>query len=354
MSSPAAQRTLRAAIQNKTFDPVYLLHGDDDFLKEDAVRQLVEAAVDPATRDFNLEFRRGGELSGETLGSLLATPPMMAERRVLVIRDPGALKKDARVALERYLSAPASDAVVLLVAPAGGKVDKLLLDRTTVLEFAPLTGDRVPKWITYHVQTTLQASITPAAVTLLEAAVGNDLPQLAMELEKLASYSGGREIDEDAVAAVVGVRKEETVGAYLDAVAARDTKLACTMVPGMLQQSKSSAVSIIALSTQMLAIGYARALRDRGMPPNRIAPEMFNLLKQTGAFPGRPWGEAVSCWTKAVATDRWPAADIDAALAALLTADRAAKESRVSSDEQLITSLTLAMCGVPARRTRAA
>src|SRR2546426_3867390 len=35
-------------------DPVYYLHGDEDVLKDEAIRALVERAVDPAARDFNV------------------------------------------------------------------------------------------------------------------------------------------------------------------------------------------------------------------------------------------------------------------------------------------------------------
>src|SRR4051812_3801080 len=85
MSSPTpAERALHKALKERAFAPVYLLHGDEEFLKEDAVRRILEAAVDPATRDFNLEIRRAGDLDGETFGSLLGTPPMMADRRVVV------------------------------------------------------------------------------------------------------------------------------------------------------------------------------------------------------------------------------------------------------------------------------
>ena len=55
-------KALRAALQDKQFSPAYYLHGDDEFLKEEALRHLIEAAVDPATRDFNLDQREGGDL----------------------------------------------------------------------------------------------------------------------------------------------------------------------------------------------------------------------------------------------------------------------------------------------------
>lgn len=89
-------RVVQAAVQARQFAPVYYLHGDDDFLKEDAVRTLLDAAIDASTRDFNCEVRRAAELDAETLGSLLGTPPMLAERRAVVLRDVTALKKAAR------------------------------------------------------------------------------------------------------------------------------------------------------------------------------------------------------------------------------------------------------------------
>ena len=59
----------------------------------------------------------------------------------------------------------------------------------------------------HHVTTSLASTITLTAVDLLISAVGNDLSQLAAELDKLASYTNGAPIDEDAVSAVVGVRR---------------------------------------------------------------------------------------------------------------------------------------------------
>lgn len=347
----AGEKALHAALKSKVFDPVYVFSGDDDFLKDARVREVVAAAVDPTTRDFNLEVRRGGEIDAEALDSLLSTPPMLAERRVVVIRDVDKLKKDARKLLDAYLRRPAPDTVLLLVAPAGAKPDKPLADRGTAVEFAPLTADRVLRWIAHYTETTLARPITPEAATLLIEAVGTDLALLAVELEKLASYCSGA-IDEAAVSAVVGVRRGESVGALLDAVAARDAAAALALVAGVLQQPKTTAVSIVMnLTTQTLALAYGVAARDSGTAPRALFNEYMGLLKETGAFPGRPWGEAVNAWAKH--TDRWSAAQLEAALSALLAADVALKETRLSSEEQLLTSLVLTLCGTGASRRAA-
>src|SRR5690242_17053817 len=109
MSGAGGAKAVRAAIESRTFDPAYYFYGDDDFLKDETLRRLVDAAVERATRDFNLETRRAADLDAELLGSLLATPPMMAERRALVVRDVGGLKKEARVLLDRFLESPPPD-----------------------------------------------------------------------------------------------------------------------------------------------------------------------------------------------------------------------------------------------------
>jgi DNA polymerase III subunit delta len=339
----AGEKALHAALKKRVFEPVYFFFGEDDFLKDARVRELVDAAVDPVTRDFNLELRRGNELDAETLDSLLSTPPMLAERRVVVVRDVDKLKKDARALLTRYLERPATDTVLVLVAPSGAKADKPLADRSIAVEFVPLTGDRLPKWVSYHAETVLGRPITPEAASLLVEAVGADLAQLAVELEKLASFATGT-IDERAVSEVVGVRRGESLSDLLDAVAAKDASAALALIAGVLQQPKTSAVSIVMnLTTQMLALGYGVAARAAGAPPRALFNEYMGLLKESGAFPGRPWGEAVNAWTRN--TDRWTAPELDAALAALLDADAALKETRLSSEEQLLTSLVLALCG---------
>src|SRR3954471_5111694 len=185
MSPAADTKVLRAATKEKAFAPAYYFHGEDDYLKEEELKRLVDAAVDPATRDFNFENLRGGDLDAEALGSIVSTPPMMAERRVVVVRDVSALKKDARAMLDKYLKNPAPDVMLALIAPAGAKSDAKLAAVTVAIEFAPLTGNRIPKWISYYVEHDLKSSITDGAVTLLQEAAGTDLAQLRVELDKV-------------------------------------------------------------------------------------------------------------------------------------------------------------------------
>ncbi|MFN7457599.1 MAG: hypothetical protein ACK5U0_09385 [Gemmatimonas sp.] len=153
----------------------------------------------------------------------------------------------------------------------------------------------------------------------------------------------------EAVSAVVGVRRGETVTDLLDAVARHDAQAAVQLVPHVLSQPKMSAVQVvIMLGTQAFALSFGRARRDAGVPTPRLPQEYFAFLKDTGGYPGRPWGEAASAWTRA--TDGWSAEACARALALLLEADTALKDTRVSNEEQLLTSLVLALCATRSRR----
>lgn len=355
-SSP--QRVVLAAVQARAFAPAYYLFGEDDYLKDAAIHDLLQAALDPSSRDFNCDVRRATEMDAEAVNDVLGTPPMLAERRAVVIRDAGALKKAARAQLDKYLAKPAHDTLLILTTPAGGKTDPALAAASEALNFEPLSPERVRKWITHHADTVLHIGIATDAVQLLQQAVGNDLQMLAGELDKCASYMLGRNpnattIDTDGVSAVVGVRRGETVTDLLDAVARHDAATAVNLLSHVLGQPKVTAVHVIMmLTTQAFALSYGRARREAGVPTNRLSAEFFTFLKETGGYPGRPWGEAASAWTKEV--DGWNTQSCERALELLLHADIALKDTTVSDAEQTMMSLTLALCALRPRGRKAA
>lgn len=345
-------RALKSAIEQRIFDRVYLFHGDDDYLKEEKIRALIDGATDPATRDFNLDMLRAGEFDAGSLGLALDSLPMMAERRVVIVRDVTTLKKDARAVLAKYLERPAADTLLVLVAAGGTKPDAALLDAATAIDFRPLSDGEVGKWVA-HLATTLGVSIEPRAAELLCAATGNDLALLAGEIDKLRTYTNGAPIGEAAIEAIVGVRHGETLGDLLDLVAQRKSVAAVALLERVLAQPKTTGVSIVmSLTTQTLAMGCLLAARERGLVQHQFERELYALLKENpSSVVGRPWGEAVKSWVHALRN--WDAAAIDRAIALLMAADLALKDTRISSEEQLLTSLLLAMTAGASRRAAA-
>jgi DNA polymerase-3 subunit delta len=68
--------------------PVYLLCGEEYFLIEDTLTQMLNILVPKDTRDFNLEIYNGLEISVEEIITSAETYPVMSERRVIVVKEP--------------------------------------------------------------------------------------------------------------------------------------------------------------------------------------------------------------------------------------------------------------------------
>src|SRR2546427_488062 len=246
-------------------DPVYYLHGEEDVLKDEAVRVLLERAVDPAARDFNVDQRTAADLDPEAFNALVNTPPILAATRAVVLRGMEQLRKTAKVRQEllHYLDSPNPSTVLVLVHGTPEPPDAELLRRATAVEVAALPPERVVRWMTHRAKQ-LGFTLAPEAEELLLASVGNDLSSLARELEKLAPLCAGRPATRDEVAALVGVRRGETLQDFVDAALERRAADAARLVEPVLEQAGMSGVRMLsALGTALVGTALARAELDR-------------------------------------------------------------------------------------------
>ncbi len=321
-------------------DPVYLLHGDEDALKDEAVRALLDAAVDPPARDFNVDTRFAADLDAEALHALVNTPPMLATRRAVVLRGVdwlGKRKSKVRDELVRYLSAPNPTTVLVLVG--GAEPDPELGRGATVVTLDPLAPERMPRWISHHAAQ-LRLALAPDAVELLIAAVGNDLSALARELEKLAALAGDRPATAADVTALVGVRRGETVHDLVDAALERQAARAAQLVEPVLEQAGMSGVKILTLiGTHLVGTALARAERDRATAGARLEDTVFRQMLAARPYGLRGYKEEAARWVRW--SEQWTAAELRAALRAALAADRALKGTTVTDDRGILTQLLL-------------
>jgi len=321
-------------------DPVYLLHGDEDVLKDEAVRALLDAAVDPGARDFNYDARFAADLDPEVFHALVNTPPMLAERRAVVLRGVeqlGKRKSKLRDELVRYLGAPNPTTLLVLVTGAGEDPDPELARRATSVALAALEPERVPRWIA-HYAAKLRLTLEPEAVDLLIAAVGNDLSALARELEKIATLAGDRPATAADVTALVGVRRSETVHDLVEAALERRAARAAQLIEPVLEQAGMSGVRIVTLlGTHLVGTALAHAERARGS--GRLEDTVFRHLLAARPHGLRGYKDEAARWARW--SGLWTAADLSAALRATVGADRALKGTTITDERGIVTQLVL-------------
>jgi DNA polymerase-3 subunit delta len=339
---PLTHDALTRALKNGELQPVYYLHGSEDVLKEEAVTNLIDRALDPSLRDFNFDQRSIGQLDPEGLHSLLETLPMMAERRVVVLKDMEQLKRKAkvRVVLEKYLERPSPDTVLVMLQNAGEeKPEPALLRGSTSVEFTPLPAERVLKWIA-HQGKQMNLSLTPEATQHLVDAVGQDLGIIRTELAKMSGLAGDAPLDLDDVVGLVGVRRGETLPALRDFVMAGEGAKAVTMLGGLLEQSGMTGVKIVTtLGSSLVGVGLARSLHDKGIRDRALAPKVMSTLFSVRPYGIGDWRQEADRWAQWA--PRWPMRRIHSALKAVLAADRMLKNTRVSEDRGVLLDLVL-------------
>ena len=74
-------------IQGGKVYPIYLLCGEESFLIEDTLKRMLERLLEPSTRDFNLTLLDGLGTSVRDMLSAVEVYPVIADWRVVVVRE---------------------------------------------------------------------------------------------------------------------------------------------------------------------------------------------------------------------------------------------------------------------------
>ena len=336
------------ALRKGAIRPVYYLHGDEELLKEEAVGELLRVAVDAATRDFNLDRRRAADLSADDFHALVQTPPMMATRRAVVVTEVESLQQKKpkaqtlRAAVLAYAAHPSAETVLVLVQSGDADADPALARVAETVEFGPLPPHRLERWLDREAGK-IGLVLDEGAVQHLHATVGDDLSALAAELRKLGAAVTGRAATADDVADLVGVRHGETLHDFVDAATGRRAVEAAAMIPRLLETPGVTAVRLLgALGTTLTGIGLARALLDDAVRPGAVPGRIVQALRVARPWGLRDWDEEAATWTRDAAA--WTLAEVDAALAELLRADRRVKNTRVAGGGDILREAVLAAC----------
>ena len=329
------QRTLR----NRVPGGAFFFHGEEEYVRDEAVAKVVAAYLDEATRDFNFDQLRGSDVAAEELASVVATPPMMAEHRVVVVRDAQGLSVKAREVVEAAARTPEPGLILVLSAaiPSGSKAkfyDELKKHATSV-EFSPLDPNDAPGWVMETAREEHGIEVDPEAARAVVGAVGVDLGVLSSELKKLAAYVQDRKrVTLDDVRAVGGSIPKQDRWAWFDMVAERRFGEAIAALPVLLESGENGVGLVIGITGQLLKIGLVCA----GGPA-----ALERELK-----PFQRW------MSKRVVPQarRWTLGEVDAALIELLRTDRLLKSASLN-DRQAMEELLLRMWAIRPERSAA-
>ena len=186
-------QTINEDIKNGTFKPVYLLYGEEAFLKQSYKKKLRAAITGDDTMNYN--YFEGKGLDVNELISLADTMPFFSERRLILIEDSGFFKTSSE-ALAEYLPTMPDTTCIVFVEEAVDKRNKLykkVKDLGHIAEMKRQDSAQLARWAA-TILAQNGRKITPSTMNLFLERVGDDMENIRMELEKLISYTMGSEV----------------------------------------------------------------------------------------------------------------------------------------------------------------
>lgn len=269
-------------LKKKEPAPVYFVWGEETFMLDEAVDAIIAHAAPDGTNDFNFDSFHGRNTTGEAIVSACEMLPMMAKRRLVVVRDAQELPASELDELTSYLEDPAPTTCLVVHARTAQK--KLDGRRTVVkklkkvgmsCEFASLYENEVGGILQKHAAKR-GLRLTPAVTAYLVEAVGTDLASLDKALDKLDLYIGqtdesSRLVEEEVVKEVVADTKVRSVFDLTDAVGDRKFEDALRILDSMLLNGESPIGTVAMLARHFRIVAKLHDPSVRNLSRNQKA-----------------------------------------------------------------------------------
>ena len=301
--------TLQRDLAAGRIDPVYLVYGEETFLKEEAARRIREAVLgaDAEASSWNLSVVEGGACSLAEVLDSARDLPMFSTRRLVWVKDAERLRESDPEALRAYLEAPAPSACILLTA-GGGKPDfrkavfKALQRGARLLEFEPLKGAAVGRWIRSRAKD-LGAQIDDEAALLLEMHAAPDLLRMDQEMRKALDFAApSQRLTAAVLSETLGSAGAGSIFEFTERAGAGQTEEAVLLLRGLLSEGEEPPRLLFLLARHLRTLVLGHSLMQSGQQGRDLAqalgipPYPFlidKIQKQIRAFPPHAGGPAL-------------------------------------------------------------
>lgn len=265
-------KTIDADIKAGTFAPVYLLYGEEAYLKKQYKEKLKKALL-PEGDTMNISVFQGKDIRPGEIIDLAETMPFFADRRVIIIESSGVFK-NACEELAEYMKSIAPTACFVFVeeeVDKRGKMFKNVKSAGRVVEFVRQKEQVLTTWILRRLKSEGK-NITQSVMQQFLDMTGTDMENIDKELEKLLCYC----IDKDVIEAedVKAVCVEQTTNKIFDminAIAEKEQKKALDLYYDLLALKEPPMRILFLIARQFQILLQVKELSGKGYDYKFIA-----------------------------------------------------------------------------------
>jgi DNA polymerase-3 subunit delta len=257
--------------------PVYVLHGDEEFLRLGALAAIRARVLGTDGNELGARQFEGKTAALADVLDELSLLPFFGSRRLVVVSNADEFVSAHRDALERFVQQPSRSGVLVLCVqswPSNTRLFKFVNQSGLAIDCRSPAPHQLAPWCRRWASDRYGKRLAADAADLLVELASGGLGMLDQEINKLCCYVGEcAEITAADVDKLVAAGRVETVWKIIDAAASGDTVSALRMLQALLSAGEQPIAVFGAISSHLRRLAKAHRLVAQGESVRSALPK---------------------------------------------------------------------------------
>jgi len=257
------------------------LYGPDTYRSRQKLNEIIENYKKVRKSGLNLRFFDGEELDFEDFRDEAQSSSMFAEKKLIILKNIFSNQGFKEKFLKDCKKFVNSQDIILFYEESevleSDKLLKFLKKSGDSQEFKPLDGVSLKSWIKKEIEK-CGTKANPETISKLTEFVGNDTWRLSNEIQKLASFRGGKDIQAKDIELLVRPEIDNNIFKTIDAIALKNKKKALELLHKHLRKGDNPQYLLSMINFQFRNLLMIKELIEKNQP-------YYSILRKTQLNP---------------------------------------------------------------------
>jgi len=252
MKSKELEKILQPIRQKKFEKSIYFLCGEESYFIDKIADTIENHALTESEKSFNQEILYGTDVTAKRLISIARSYPVMAERKVIILKEADRMKKEEFESLESLIEKPIASTLLVIIYKKKKpdmrlKINKLLSTNSVFIECKPVYENQISDWIAEFIHEK-GYQMDAESIDIVAQHLGTNLQVIENELSKIflmMAGSGQKRISRDLVYETINIDRDYNVFQLMEFVAKRDHFQCQLIIDQMLKNVKDNPSIVI-------------------------------------------------------------------------------------------------------------
>ena len=272
-------KILESHIKNKSFSNIYLIYGEEIYLKNIYEKRLIDSIVDESLKMMNFDTFEGKNINIQGVIDACNTLPFMNEHRLVILKNTSLIydaKKDDIATLEKYINNLPKTTILIFIEE---KIDKKLKIFKTISKIGSVhqmdiqSEESLVKWIINVCNKNNKAISSKEAIYMIRN-IGSNMEILLNEINKLISFANEKTITIKDIDSICTKSVESKIFDLINSIANKNVERALSMYKNLIFNKTSPFMVLNLIYRQFKIILQTKHLQEKGHSISAIASSL--------------------------------------------------------------------------------